>query len=577
VAVELFAALDEDKSGSINYNELFERVHRDNFGEKLAWLKGFSKTERAQRKATARTTSSSASSSPTPFPEGGFKLRQKKSATTKQVVMALAWNDYETSLGRECGFSGLVDTTGWQWKAEDADGLAAELRDRLSSSGQSVADLMEIFRADKRGLDKLDDDVTEQQFFLGMTARLGYARGVEPLRQVFERVDTDGSGRVSFDELFAFLVGRQNRLTRRQLDARKLQELSLSKLARRDTWRRPKVGTGAPQPHQQPLHAQQQQQQPQPLESVVEAGEEWSMEDMRKALHAMLSEHSITPQQLVEAWDKDGGGTLNKREILSQMKKLFVGDSMDVEGIALWDTKIRATVLKVFAMLSGDDGGVDGVEFHNWLEHGTSEPTVSMDGDPRTPSALGPGAAAATPAASVAARASRPAKAAEPATVAEQRRRKPVWRSAPVPTPKAGGCCSASTHPRPSSASSLSQSVAKLERLFWDGPMVGWDSSSSSSMRTSSSRAATKSTSALAGQLRYPHGYPQAPRLGFDSLVPPVGVALGRPPSTFEGTSMHTIRVGVRSAMIHLDDLRLDGVQESLRRLRDHVSRASEI
>ena len=390
---EIFEDLDEDGSGFLNYHEVLGRLHDDFHGN--------------------------------PSQQGGNKPGKK--LQTKQMVMAAAWSDHDDSSrhqnardargavlggGDDETSSAAMDTSGFVLDATDASGLAAQLRAQLVQCGASIADLIQSTFMNRAGATRKRGDsalaITREEFDFTMVNRLGYTGSADLLASVFISLDRDSSGAISTDELFLFVAGRENQLTRKEIEASVLQKLSLR-------WHMPArfakgldTGAEAPAPadlcKSAPIHHLMRTATTSNLVSDVgisvdgdsvarTAGilrdaaeiaelEPWSDAELRTAMREMLTANRMSPDQLFRFFDKDSSGVLSRREFRRCMKRLFVSDGddnddNDGEGLeqrlALWDAS-RKSVLDVFDLISTEfskarkqEETLDAVEFHRWL------------------------------------------------------------------------------------------------------------------------------------------------------------------------------------------------------------------
>lgn len=162
-ADEIFADLDRDRSGFIQYSEVIERV-----------------------------TS---------------MIGEGTGAPTKLLMMTAAWVDAEktndaTSAGAPPHTT--IDTSGWELHASDAEALSDELRVRLRHAGLSVVELLPLFNQPQVGetasaSDALEVDLSE--FMWAMTRRFGFRGEARLLKDVFRSLDIDASGKIGFSEL----------------------------------------------------------------------------------------------------------------------------------------------------------------------------------------------------------------------------------------------------------------------------------------------------------------------------------------------------------------------------------------
>lgn len=327
-AHEIFSELDDDQSGFIEYSELIARISKANDAT-VEWVEA----EKAQKKVQ-------------------------------------------------------LDTSGWVLDAKDADGLAKALRNRLRSAKVSVVDLLHTFNEEQIGeaLDGTDSaEVDEEEFIKTMTTRLGYRGKRKLLELVFGSLDLDRSGKIGLAEFFTFILGRQNHLDGSK-GMRSRYEISA---AMRSSWLDHPMRTAW-------LHNFEQQQQKkrecddaEEEEEAADDSNDWSLEQFRVLLRALLASSNLSDIDLLRACDKDGDGSLNKGEFLRCMKRVFVEPNDNhAEGRArerstylltkadqkleleLWDDSARPAVLKAFDYCAGLDLELSCVELASWLATG---------------------------------------------------------------------------------------------------------------------------------------------------------------------------------------------------------------
>ena len=195
-------------------------------------------------------------------------------ADTKRFLMAVAW----TSVDKEQQLTNKpIDTSGWVLDATDAVSLATQMRDNLRKSGAAVADAIALFNYSTPGTSASDVGffkVESKEFVKAMRERLQYRGDTAVLRQVFETLDASGDGTIDCDELFEFISGRKNGLAGDTNELLKIKDSRVDKLSLAP----PKL-----------VHAE---------------GEEWSQEELRREVLAMLSEQKLYVRDLLRVWDK---------------------------------------------------------------------------------------------------------------------------------------------------------------------------------------------------------------------------------------------------------------------------------
>ena len=156
MAKQIFNALDVDNSGFISYHELIDKLSTG-----------------------AVTVDESA----------------------KKLLTSMVWTYGESESSAPLK---AIDTKGWVIRGQNADSVRHQLQELLDASGGHVIDLIKLFDIDA-GMALTIDDV---EFATAMRCHFGYRGSKLVLDEVFASLDTDGSGKIGFHELFEFLRGR---------------------------------------------------------------------------------------------------------------------------------------------------------------------------------------------------------------------------------------------------------------------------------------------------------------------------------------------------------------------------------
>ena len=72
----------------------------------------------------------------------------------------------------------------------------------------------------------------------------------------------------------------------------------------------------------------------------------------------LLIGNEISPADWFRTWDKDANATLEKREFLSNTRRLFAFGAKG-EGMKLWEHGVKATAAALFDRLAGEDKLLD--------------------------------------------------------------------------------------------------------------------------------------------------------------------------------------------------------------------------
>lgn len=114
---------------------------------------------------------------------------------TKKLLTALVWAaDKESKAEADRS----LDTSTWKIRGGDVASVRSQLQALLRESGGHVADLIKIFDEDRETALLIDD----VEFIKTMRNKFRYGGPLHVLQDVFKSIDTDGSGKIGFDELF---------------------------------------------------------------------------------------------------------------------------------------------------------------------------------------------------------------------------------------------------------------------------------------------------------------------------------------------------------------------------------------
>jgi Ca2+-binding EF-hand superfamily protein len=260
---------------------------------------------------------------------------RKSTKTMKSFIIAMAWDNTDTSPG--------MDTSDWSWTATDVESarrsLAALLAEkngvslRLHSALAGVPDTEDrlthvvarsthvllrlalismlvalpthLIGAVPLGLthaaqlsdvfEELDTSgdyyINKDEFLATMEMTFGFKGPRQVLHDIFDHCDDDGSGELTFEELHAWLNG--SRVTK-SARMKAVAQLSLAERVSKFVAIEQKLGRGG----------------------------ELDVKRLRRDLCAALKEATVRTTDLLDFWDTDGDGKLNKKEWLRSWKKL---------------------------------------------------------------------------------------------------------------------------------------------------------------------------------------------------------------------------------------------------------------
>lgn len=357
LADEIFADLDDDASGFVQYGEIVDKI-----------------------KAAAKG---------------------KGRAPTKMLIMAAAWNKHDAKVDLAARRSGegrsILGSSEWSllgsgWSegldAEDAEGLAAALRESLRKAGVSVVDLLKSFNNPKAGeaSSGTDDfEIDPDEFATAMRKKLGFQGSNRLLFKTFELLDADGSGKIGFDELFGFILGRANHVSSSKdgegggREARTRDQI-LDDM--HESWSRLRIDLE----YEADAAEGRQLTEATALDPFGVAALEarpWSDAKLRLVMRALLRDNAMADVDLLQACDKDGSASVSKKEWLRCMKRVFVEETLlDIfaEGaLEKWDEEIRPAIMHTFVASSGNDNSLSLAELAQWLAKGREQGRASKE------------------------------------------------------------------------------------------------------------------------------------------------------------------------------------------------------
>ena len=239
--------------------------------------------------------------------------------TLRDFLIAMAWDSSKEPDDK-------ISTLGWSFNAETLSGLRTALWELIEAKGVKIS---QLFGA----LDTSNDYLlTRSEFVRGMRDSLGFQGDVELLRKAFVDIDDDCTARIGFDELTAWLNGRDTAKAGRLARVQHLTFRDESISAVEDAWDAPRLRS-----------------------------------ELRAALEE-LGEPRCKPIDLVDWLDPQGTGRIQRRDILKRFK-LFVNNE------SIWYQKVRGSVEDLFEQLDPDhvagrgkqNRGLDSDELLDWL------------------------------------------------------------------------------------------------------------------------------------------------------------------------------------------------------------------
>lgn len=232
-----------------------------------------------------------------------------------------------------------IDTSKWKIKGQDALTVREELRALLKGSGRHITELCPLFDEDNTGNLTIDDIE-----FMKVLKKWGF-RGIPSiLDDVFESINTSGTGTINYDEFFEFVRGHRHALDHRERNAIILQ-----------------LHIDVPPGASFSLVDMAWDVEPSAYESV---------ESMRLLMQQMLLLNNCSPTDLMRAWDRSGDKQLDKREFVINIKKLFRA------APELWKREVHRVAEAAFGIIQ-DDGmdvnasAMDIIELEEWLDRPT--------------------------------------------------------------------------------------------------------------------------------------------------------------------------------------------------------------
>lgn len=248
--------------------------------------------------------------------KGQFQVGSTNAAATKSFLCAMAWNRSNEGAGALA--EGTITFT-----ANSVEGMRVELRKVLRFHAMRLPELFKALDASR------DGRLALSEFVLGVEGVLRFSGDRSVLKATFESLDMDASGRVSINELDAWLKSRSA-----VLDSKK-------------------------------GHKQGIVEQVELLELPVSEEEEpWDANALRLKLVQRIEHAQLTIDDVMEAWDDNDDGEFTRREFLMNCKRL-------VRSETLWYTKVRGAVTDAFdALVPSGKKRVRDDSIARWLRGG---------------------------------------------------------------------------------------------------------------------------------------------------------------------------------------------------------------
>ena len=232
--------------------------------------------------------------------------------------------------------SQLVEATRrWRIRGSEVKEVYAELQGLLRGCEAYVSELALLFDEDAGSTVSIDEVE-----FAKVLKRWGFLGMPYVLTDVFELINTSRTGRIDFDEFFEYVRGYRHALDARVRNA-SVRALRIS------------VDPDAPYT----------------LESIcwdVEPSAFESVESLRILMKQMLIRSSVSPGDVMRAWDRSGDKQLSRREFVSNIRNLLKHEP------SLWQRELRRVAEHAFRLIQ-DDGSdanashMDVIELEQWL------------------------------------------------------------------------------------------------------------------------------------------------------------------------------------------------------------------
>ena len=231
----------------------------------------------------------------------------------KPLLVALTWEGQGTSRD---------SSTDWSLESKTVEDTRVELASLMQRHGVQASELFALVDSEGSTL------ISQNHFNQVMTDQLGFKGEPDVLYEIWDAIDVDGGGRISFYELSMWLDGQIGRSSYAKSTEQSTKE---SKSPKKDR------------------------------------GSMSRQERARAEILPILSRGGLQPTSVVNGWDETGNGLVSQARFWRNMKKL-IGDE------TLWYTTIRSAVSEAFHAINvGLDGMVDIGAFCNWLDNNSDK------------------------------------------------------------------------------------------------------------------------------------------------------------------------------------------------------------
>ena len=243
--------------------------------------------------------------------ELALRIQSRAAAVPVEAMNLLTALVWQTSQGTSDEARAL-QARSWFVTGRDAASVLLSLRKQFRECGAPVADLVKLFDIDADTTMTID----LMEFYNALRSRFGFKGNIFIVEAVFKGLDTDGSGKIGFDELFEFVRGRRHSLDRR------------SKRVRGLCFKPPSWAT------------------------YTADGIAWDAETLRAQLQQLLARARppISSHDAVIAWDRLGTGQLGRKDFVEGIRNFFVASE------ELWVQEIEPLAISAFKVMASSSG-----------------------------------------------------------------------------------------------------------------------------------------------------------------------------------------------------------------------------
>lgn len=261
-----------------------------------------------------------------------------RSVETKKLLFGCIWSWGLGEDKKEIKQKQTVDTSKWHIRGRDADTVREELRTLLRDSGAHVTDLCRLFDDDQGGAFMIDEGE-----FMKTLKKFGFRGMPSVIDEVFASIDIEGSGKIAYDEFYEFVRGHRHSLDGRER-TKMVRELAIA-LPANSPFTLADIG----------------------WEVQLDFDRENAVESLRLLMQDMLLANTVTPNDLLRAWDRTGDKQLDRREFMMNVRRLFRN------APELWKREVAKVADHAFVMIQQDGSDInstqmDIVEFERWLD-----------------------------------------------------------------------------------------------------------------------------------------------------------------------------------------------------------------